>query len=150
MGFSAEFRGAAVALAEEVGTAEAARRVGVTARTINRWQPPSADRSEKTAEARAGGAQRIATQWADYRSKEAAAAGATANRLRREIVARLEAGQSGNDLRSLAIAYGILVDKAELLSDRATQRIEMWAESELDRELRSLISQVEDRVREHG
>lgn len=89
-------------------------------------------------------------EWADYRSKEAIAAGATANRLRQEIRTRVENGVDGKDLQAIATAYGILIDKAEKLSNQATERIEVWAESEVDRELREAITELEARVREGG
>ena len=49
--------------------------------------------------------------------------------------------------KDLAIAYGIFVDKAELLSDRATSRIETWSESDVDRALREAVAEMEARAR---
>ena len=103
--------------------------------------------SEKTAAAREVAAERVATAWGDFRAQEALAAGAAANRMRREA---LEASQERNAglLRARIIAYGIFIDKAELLSGQATERIQVWAESEVDRELREAMRQLEDRIRE--
>jgi hypothetical protein len=53
-------------------------------------------------------------------------------------------------LRARAIAYGIFIDKAEILSNQATARIEVWAESEVDVELRRLIAEMEERTRDSG
>ena len=142
----------AVDLAAEHGPTEASKLLDIPRRTISDWmkkagvEPPQAN-TEKTTKARAVAAERVATAWADYRENEATAAGATANRIRQEIRKRVDDGADGSDIRHLATAYGILVDKAEKLSDRATQRIEVWSESELDRDLRTLVAEMEDRIR---
>lgn len=152
--YTPEQRQQAVALYQQVGTAETSRQTGIPTRTILTWASEAGAVAhagrEKTAEARAASAERVVADWADYRSREAAAAGATANRLRRELVERMEAGAAGRDVQAMAIAYGIMVDKAELLSGNATSRIETWATSELDRDLRSLIAEMEDQIREGG
>jgi len=57
---------------------------------------------------------------------------------------------NGRNLQSLAVAYGILVDKAELLSGNATERIETWATSEVDTSLRELVTEMEDSIRANG
>jgi len=152
------------------GTAEASRRTGITGRTLTRWAKDaglmSQDRAQKTTEARAEAAARVSEVWADYRSKEAAAAGATASRLRNAILEQVDGepimedtddGQvqvgtliNGRNLQSLAVAYGILVDKAELLSGNATERIETWATSEVDTSLRELVTEMEDSIRANG
>lgn len=152
---------------QEHGTAEAARRTGITTRTLTRWANAagmmSEDRREKTTDARAAGAQQVSEVWADYRSKEAAAAGATASRMRNAILEQVEGEPimetidgaevqigtliDGRNLQSLSVAYGILIDKAELLSGHATERIESFAVSEVDRSLRELTEQMEDTIR---
>lgn len=140
----------AVTLADEVGPAEASRRLDIPVRSIAEWRkgsPSTQANAKNTSEARAKAAERVALSWADYRSNEAAAAGAAANRLRRELIARVEGGVEGRDLQAVATAYGIMVDKAEKLSDQATQRIEMWAESELDRDLKKLVAEMEEKIR---
>ena len=149
------------------GTAEAARRTGITGRTLTRWAKAagmmSEDLQQKTTEARAAGAQQVSEVWADYRSKEAAAAGATASRMRNAILEQVEGepimedtddGQvqvgtliNVRNLQSLSVAYGILIDKAELLSGHATERIESFAVTELDHSLRELTEQMEDTIR---
>lgn len=151
--YTDEQRTHAVEVAAEHGPAEASRRLNIPRRTISDWmrktgvQPPKAD-AEKAADMRAKAAERVATEWADYRSQQAAASGAMAARLRDEVRDRLAAGAAGRDIQALATAFGIFIDKAELLSDRATSRIETWAVSELDRDLRSLVDEMEDRIRE--
>lgn len=133
------------------GTAETARVTGVHERTIIRWVTEaglmSEDRREKTADMRAAGAEQVARSWADFRSQEALAAGAAANRMRREVLEASEE-KNANLLKARIIAYGIFIDKAELLSGQATQRIQVWAESEVDRELREAIAELEARIRD--
>lgn len=143
-------RAEALALHLEHGTAEAARRTGIPTRTIIRWagdagQTAHATR-ERTEEARAAAAQAVSAVWADYRSREAAAAGAAATAARRAVVDAVHEGD-GSNARNLAIAYGIMIDKAELLSGNATSRIETWAQTELDRDLRALVGEMEEVVR---
>jgi hypothetical protein len=50
-------------------------------------------------------------------------------------------------LRARVVAYGIFIDKAELLSGQATQRIQVWSESEVDRDLRAAMAEMEERIR---
>lgn len=147
MGYTLEQRTEAVELADEFGPAEASRRTKIPKRTISSWREPAHAGDEKTAAAREVAAERVATAWGDFRAQEALAAGAAANRMRREA---LEASTERNAglLRARIIAYGIFIDKAELLSGQATERIQVWAESEVDRELREAMRQLEDRIRE--
>lgn len=143
----------ALALHLEHGTAEASRRTGIPSRTIIRWAGETGQtaqaNAEKTQAARAQGAQQVSAMWADYRSREAAAAGGAAANARRAIHAAIEDGGTNyaRDAKDLAVVYGILIDKAELLSGNATTRIETWAQTELDRDLRSLVVEMEDKIR---
>lgn len=137
------------------GTAEAERQTGISARTITRWANAaglmSQDRTEKTSDARAAAAERVALEWADYRSREAVSAGALAARAREVIRHALEDDlPNGRNIQSLVTAYGILIDKAEKLSGQASERIEVWSESEVDRELRDAMSALEAKVRADG
>lgn len=134
----------------ELGTAETERLTGVEARTILRYVQAAGlmtdDRRQSTANAREAAAERVTNAWADFRAAEALSAGAAANRMRREA---LEASAERNHLllRARVIAYGIFIDKAELLSGQATQRIQVWAESEVDRDLRAAMAEMEERIR---
>ncbi len=145
--YTDEQRDEAVALADKHGPAEAARRTGIPKRTISSWRPPAhADAQKNTADARAIASERVTVHWADYRAQEATAAGSAATRLRRQVLEASDA-ENANLLRARTIAYGVLIDKAEMLSGQATERIEIWAESEIDRELRDAISEMEARQR---
>jgi len=137
----------AVQLADKHGPAEASRQTGIPRRTISSWRKPAQADTQKTTEARAAAAERITLHWGDYRSQEATSAGSAATRLRRQIVEASNAGNA-NLLRARTIAYGVLIDKAELLSGQATERIEVWGESEVDRELRQAMNELEQRI--HG
>lgn len=61
-------------------------------------------------------------QWANRRGEEANRAGITAQRARQAIVDALDA-RDDKMTRASAVAYGILIDKAQLLSGAATARI---------------------------
>ena len=151
MPYTAEEKAEALALWTKHGSAETARRTGITGRTLTRWANAaglmSQDNTQKTTDARAAATQRLTVHWADYRTQEATAAGSAATRLRRQVVEASDA-QNANLLRARTIAYGVLIDKAELLSGQATERIEVWAESDVDRELREAIALMETRI--HG
>lgn len=134
----------------EMGTAETERLTGVPARTILRYVNDAGlmtqDRQQKTADARAAAAERVTNAWADFRASEALAAGAAANRMRREAL-EASAERNASLLRARVVAYGIFIDKAELLSGQATQRIQVWSESEVDRDLRAAMAEMEERIR---
>jgi transposase-like protein len=133
------------------GATRASELLGIPRRTILDWVQDAGvtaqANTEKTAAARQVAAERVANAWGDFRESEALAAGAAANRMRREALEASEQ-QDAHLLRARVIAYGIFIDKAELLSGKATSRIEVWAETELDAEIRSLVAQMEDRIRE--
>jgi len=148
----------------EHGTTATSKRLNIPRRTILTWAKDAgliarADQ-EKTAEAKAANAERVQAAWGDYRENEALGAGSAAVRLRTALLEAVEGDTITHEdgrlylsispqlIRALSISYGILIDKAELLSGRATQRIETWAESELDTEIRHLIREMEDRILE--
>ena len=141
-------RSEAVALYDEHGTAETAKRTGINPRTIRRWAKEAGHVSEadakKTSTARAVGAERVAQAWGDFREAEAMGAGATAIRAREAITAALADPKiSAVEAKALAVTYGILIDKAELLSGNATERVQVWAESEVDAELRAMVAEFD-------
>ena len=143
----------ALNLYDEHGTAEASRRTGISGTSIKRWAAQAGrvvqTSTQKTATARAANAARVQQAWGDFREGEALSAGAAASVVRKALLAAVE-NLSARDARELAVTYGILIDKAELLSGNATERIEHWAESEVDAELRRLVTEMETRVRGSG
>jgi hypothetical protein len=150
VGYTPEQKQQVIALWPEFGTAETERLTGVPARTIIRYVNEAGlmtqDRQEKTAEARAALSEKVAAAWGDFRAQEALAAGSAANRMRRAAIEASDERDAGL-LKARVVAYGIFIDKAELLSGQATQRIEMWAESEIDRDLKKAIEEMEERIR---
>lgn len=156
-----------------VGTAEASRQTGISPTTIKRWAAQAGQvvqtNTQKTTTARAAAAERVQRAWGDYREGEAMGSGAAAAKMRSlavdaaegtentEIVEDPDTGKrttvtsglppDARAAKDLAIAYGIFVDKAELLSDRATSRIETWSESEVDVALRQAVAEMEARAR---
>lgn len=147
----------------EHGTAETARRTGVPSRTVLRYVKDAGlmtqDRQEKTAEMRTALSEKVTAAWSDFRAQEALAAGSAAARMRREVLeasqeAELAVGVSpaavsaqASLLKARVVAYGVFIDKAELLSGLATKRIEVWAESEVDRDLREAVELMEAKIR---
>jgi transposase-like protein len=143
-------KAAAVKLYDEHGTAETAKRTGITPRTIRRWAKDaghvSEDNAQKTTKARAAGAQQVAEAWGNFREAEATGAGTTATKVRDAIVAAVDHGRRSREARDLAVVYGILIDKAELLSGNATQRVQVWAEDAVDAELRAMLADLDEVV----
>jgi len=121
----------------------------------------------------------VAKEWRDYRTAEARGSGAAALAIRRQImntaegtpvrhssgeiimrtVTNTKTGEKrevpyiqvdGRNLQSLAISYGIMIDKAELLSGNATERVETWARGELDHNLKELVEEFEEVARNGG
>jgi transposase-like protein len=158
---------------DNVGTAEASRQTGISPTTIKRWAAEAGHvvqtNTQKTTTARAAAAERVQRAWGDYREGEAMGSGAAASRMRSLAVDAAEGTENTEErtdpdtgkrtvvttglppdaraAKDLAIAYGIFVDKAELLSDRATSRIETWSESDVDRALREAVAEMEARAR---
>ncbi len=174
--YTDEQKAHAVDLYRESGASAAARSTGIPSRTITRWANSAGAVSqasrEKTETARAAAAEQVAKDWQSYRSAEARGSGAAAFAIRKTIMAAAEGtpvvGPSGEvlirkiqddgteipylkvdgrNLQSLAVSYGIMVDKAELLSGNATERVETWARGELDHNLKELVEEFEDTVR---
>lgn len=135
------------------GTAEASRRTGIPPRTIRTWAKQAgataataAANQKNSPPAKAEEATRVIHAWGDYREREAMAAGAEAAHARQTLRHHLDQGDT-KAAKDCGVIYGIMVDKAELLSGRATQRVEAWATSELDRSLRELVDEMENVVR---
>jgi transposase-like protein len=151
MRYTTEQRAHAVNLYTKHGSTKAARETGISRRSIIRWATAAGALAQgdpqKTAAARAVAAERITQDWVDYRSREATSAGAAAARLRRGVIAASDADDA-RLLSARAVAYGIMIDKAEKLSNQASERIEVWAESEVDRELRAAIDELESKLAE--
>ena len=133
----------AVAIYQTQGSAQAAETLGVSKRTILTWAKDAGATSREGAK-RTAEASRVQRAWGDFREGEALAAGEAAGTLRGKV---LDADKS-RDAKDWAIAYGIFIDKAELLSGRATSRVETWAESEVDAELRRGVREFEQVTRQ--
>jgi len=147
--YTDEQREEALQMYIEHGTAHTSDTLGIPKRTLLDWAKAAGvtaqANAEQTADARAVQAERVQAAWGDFREQEALGAGSAAARLRNGVIAA-SANNDAQLIRARAIAYGIMIDKAELLSGRATSRIETWAESELDREIRDLVEKMEDRI----
>lgn len=80
--------------------------------------------------------------WAERRSEEADAAGITAAIARQRVIEALRAGDD-KMTRAASIAYGILIDKAQLLSGAATGVFDHRHTTPIDEELERLTSELE-------
>lgn len=150
--YTSSERSRAMEIYREHGPAQAARRLGIPYETIRRWArdagevKPSQTPHEQTAQAHAMATTRVAAKWADMRVEEADNAGDAA-RLARERILDVLVTDDHQMLRAVVNAYEILINKAEMLSGQASERIAIWAESDLDRELKGLVKTLEDAKR---
>jgi transposase-like protein len=120
--YTAEQKTQALAAYAEVGPAEAARRTGIPSPTIRKWAQRAGvtgdDPRTRLATLAAG------VSWEKRKTELADLTGAAAHVVLAHMVAAAERGD-GQTARGLAVAYGVTVDKAQLLAGGATSRIEM-------------------------
>lgn len=108
------------AIAAAVGVnREKIRRTAIAERWVRHEEPAGMARTEAAR-------QRALSKWAERREAEADAAGITAAIARQRLVYALQAGDD-KMTRASAVAYGILVDKAQLLAGGVTARTEVAA-----------------------
>lgn len=150
--YTSSERARAMQIYREHGPTEAARRLGIPYETVRRWArdggevKPSMTPREQTARSHAMAATRVATKWAEVRVTEADKAGDAAQ-LARERILDILITDDHQMLRAAVNAYEILINKAEMLSGQASERIAVWAETDLDRELKDLVKTLEDAKR---
>jgi transposase-like protein len=117
--YTDEQRAEALALYAEVGPAKAARQLGIRAGTLRQWAVRAGvtghdPRTRLATEA-------AKTKWAARRDDLANQAGAAAQ-IVLEAMVKAAQGGDGTTARGLSIAFGVTVDKAQLLSGGATSR----------------------------
>lgn len=120
----------AVNLYVEHGLAEAHHRTGIPKVNLKRWANTqgvdTAAIGERASAKTAAATQASQQRWADLRAAMADRSGDMATRVLAVCEQYLEelVPTSVRDLQSLATTFGILVDKAQVLSNGATERIE--------------------------
>jgi len=117
---SQDQRDEALRLYEEFGPAEASRRTGIKRATISQWARREGLVTARlaTTEAARDAARK---QWDRRRLVEADEAGEAASYLRQRTLELAKDGKAG-DARHMAVAYAIMIDKAQLLSGEVTGR----------------------------
>lgn len=103
----------------EHGPSEAARQTGIPKGTVGRWAREAGLDGTLRAQKTQAATDARHRDWVLQRLEEANAAGETAAKAREAIVKALEAGEIKG--RDLATVYGVLIDKAQLLSGEATE-----------------------------
>ncbi|MBA3371113.1 MAG: hypothetical protein H0T96_06640 [Thermoleophilaceae bacterium] len=139
--YTAEQRAAALELYSEVGPAEAGRRLGIPSGTVRSWARRNGCAAVATENRRAA-VEAARLTWEQRRSGLTVRLGEVAA----ELLERVEKAEPG-EAKALATALAILVDKAELLSGRATERTEAGAAVNMDAEIERLIGEL---AREDG
>lgn len=125
-----------------IGTAvgvsrEKVRRTAIAEGWVRHEEPAGMARTEAAR-------QRALSKWAERREAEADAAGITAAIARQRLVQALQGGDD-KMTRASAVAYGILIDKAQLLAGDATVRHEHTSPDrspEQEQELARVLSLV--------
>lgn len=151
--YTSSERARAMEIYREHGPAQAARRLGIPYETIRRWArdggeiKPALTPHEQSARAHAMATTRVSAKWAEARVEEADKAGAAAQQARERLLDVLMSDDH-QMLRAAVNAYEVLINKAEMLSGQASERIAIWAETDLDRELKSLVKTLEDAKRQ--
>ena len=150
--YTASERARTLQIYREYGPTIAGRRMGIPYETVRRWAKDAGEVPPETPNAQiarhhAMAAARTTTKWADVREKEADEAGEAA-RIARERLLDVLVTDDHQMLRAAVNAYEVLINKAEMLSGQATERIAIWAEQDIDRELRELVHSIEDEKRQ--
>lgn len=149
--YTASERARTLQIYREYGPTIAAQRMGIPYETVRRWAKNSGETPPTTmaqvATAHAAAAVRTAGKWADVRESEADSAGDAA-RIARERILDLVITDDHQMLRAAVNAYEVLINKAEMMSGQATERIAIWAEQDIDRELRELVHSIEAEKRQ--
>ncbi len=148
--YSASEKAKAIQLYQDIGVGATSRRLGIPSRTLNRWAEDAgvrhtgqADPKDQILHAHAATAKRVTDKWGDLREDEADEAGRAAQEVRVRLL-ELLVGDDAQMLRAVTDAYRALIDKAEALSGQASERIAIWAEQDIDRELKQLMKDMED------
>lgn len=134
--YTDEEKAKAVVLYRDEGPAAVQRDLGIPKATVSRWAKAAGVRTvpnKKTAAATEAARQR----WEQRRGPLANKLGMVAEVLADRI---LEA--EPKDARSLATPLGVCIDKAELLTGRATSRDERVNHGEFEREVADLVAKV--------
>ena len=139
--YTAEQRDAALELYREVGPAEAGRRLSIPSGTVRSWARRNGCAAVATENRRAA-VEAARLTWEQRRSGLTVRLGEVAA----ELLERVKKAEPG-EAKALATALAILVDKAELLSGRATERTEAGAAVNMDAEIERLIGEL---AREDG
>lgn len=129
---------------------EIAAALGVSHKAVQKhieqdgWQRDDAAiaaRDRAHAEAMRGTTQARERAWAERRAAEATAAGEAAQEMRSHIFENVER-KDAPMVRACTIAYGVFIDKAQLLSGAATDRTDVSVREGLDAELERLAGEL--------
>lgn len=138
VGYSQDQKTEAIALYVEVGPSEASRQTGVPKDTIAKWATQVGARTKISQTANGRAAQKL--RWEDRREGMAHDLG----RVAAKAIAMAEVAVDAEDgkLAQTAVTVAaIAIDKAQLLTGGATNRVEHAGYDEREKEIRQLIDQ---------
>lgn len=136
--YTDEQRSEAVQLYQEIGTAETSRRLDIPRRTILDWASKAdviahvEDEKQRAARERRWEAKR--REMRELLLDRAV-----------DILERMDAPGKPGDMRNLAIAVGVLIDKYRLELGEATARTFVEGADDIDRAVRQLVGEMESR-----
>lgn len=137
--YSDEQRAEALQLLQVVGAAEAARRTGIKRGTLVSWAHRAGLRSADP-EQRREHVQAAQQAWAERRAVLADMLGEAADEATQRLLQRIRSGNMKD--AELIRAVAVLVDRAQLLTGGATERIEHGATVERTPEHEAEVAQV--------
>jgi len=129
--YPAPVRAEALHLYAEVGPAEAARRLDLPAGTVRSWAKRAGVTGERTKQATAA-VEAARLTWSQRKAELVTRTGEAAADFLERSIAAAEAGDT-RDVRDLVNAFGVAVDKAQLLDGEATERVEVSADERRER-----------------
>ena len=135
--YTPEQREEALRLYVEHGPAVAGRRLGISAGTISQWARRAGKTGARSEHAMAG-AEAMRRTWAQRRAEVALRSGEAAGEFLERAVGTSKAREGSDWMR----AYALAVDKAQLLDEAATGRIEL-SESEV----RAGVQKIRDELK---
>lgn len=149
--YSKKARETALKLYVEDGPGAAAKETGISRSTISKWATRAGvadDRTKSTQKATEAAAAEAARQREQIKVECRRQALEMIRRLgiRHEYFVGKEGTRrdldlpTASDVREYSVAIGVLIDKAELLDGRATDRTETRSVDQLDREIDKLLS----------
>ena len=124
------------------GTREVSRDTGVPASTLSRWAKDAGIVADRAGQTRAA-TEATALKWSQRRDRLADIIGENLETLLGKSVA----AEKGSDASGFAVAFGVFLDKAQLLTGAATSRHEVFDAQRRRERIAEMADELEQRRR---